>query len=253
MELKREIEDLRQLHRIQESLSIQDIPIGVIRCEGGIIGFLGTYYEKGDLFKSISGGMFVAEGGLSLLELFKIATPIITTLVKLQKRNIIPLDVKLENIFVDASNRAVLGDLGHFAVLAENLRQVDFRCSASRKFLVKDKQRLTDLEISISTMSPKTEDPMVFLNTYNELLKKVQVFEIGLVLFFLCEGLNSSKFPFFYDRQFGLTLKEEGIVFSQNIPTQIQSIISHMLDEDSQYALHEVLEDLQVFQEHNLI
>ncbi len=247
-ELKREIEDLRGLHRIQKALAIQDAPLGIIRYEGGFIGFLGTYYEKGDLFKNILEGMFLAREGLSLLQLFTMILPIITTLVELQKRKIVLLDVRLENIFCDARNRAVLGDLGHFAILAKNLTEVDFRFSLSRKILVKDQKQLTDLEISLGSTIVKTENQLFFLHTYNELLKKIQVFEMGLVLFFLCEGLDSSRFPFFDDEEFGLIKKEE-FVFSPNIPTQIQSIISRMLDEDSEYTLHEALEDLQLFKQ----
>lgn len=251
-ELQREIEDLRGLHRIQKSLAIQDSPLAVIRSKGCVIGFLGTHYEKGDLFKNILEGMFLAREGLSLSQLFTIILPIITTLVELQKRKIVLLDVRLENIFYDACNRAVIGDLGHFAILAKNLIEVDFRFSLSRKILLKDQKRLTDLEASIGSTLPKTENQLFFLDTYNKLLRKIQVFEMGLVLFFLCEGLDLNRFPFFDEGEFGLIKKEEPI-FSPNIPTQIQSIISHMLHEDSQYALDEVLEDLRVFQKHNLI
>lgn len=244
--VKKQINDLMKLHQIGNRLSIQEAPLAIIRSKCRVVGFLGAFYEEGDFFEAIANRSFREVKQIPIRKTLEMINPIIETLLILQRENILLLDLSPENIFMLKNNRAVIGDYGCFATLHTNPDLVDFDFSVSFRILQKDTRKYQDLIRKIKNRLTKRQLRIAYLEELNQLLKKIQVFEVGILLFFALHGRDKDLFPFNIAK-FGLEPKpsHSSIVFEDASAAAVQSIIFRMLESDSTYSLDQVLEDLK--------
>ncbi len=240
-----EKQNLLKAHQVESLLALQDKPIASIRSEGREVGFLGTYYKRGDLFDSIAEGSFVASGGISLPRALELSISLIDTLEVLQKNKHLLTDIKLENIFLKQNGRAVLGDLGSIFILTEDLETMSLSWYFSPNVLRSDYRKSVELLENVNCTSLPKEERLCHLRNLGKLSQKMQVFQMGVVLFSLCQGIEEESYPFKQERKWLLKKTEEEFLFSSLIPTELQVIICRMLAEEADYELSAVLEDLK--------